>query len=440
MESSDAVVAALSAMRWDGVLRTDTAALTEAADDFGHLVHRPPAAVLRPGSAADVAAALQAGKGFPVVARGMGHCNFGQSQADGGLVLDMSSHALVDSVDENRVTVQAGATWRSVVAATLPRGLVPPVLTDYLGLSVGGTLSVGGIGGTSHRYGLQTDTVLALEVATADGETHTCAPGDDLWDAVLGGQGRHGVITGATIRLVAAPSMVRKHKIRHTNVADLMAAQAALIQDGRFDYVEGQLLPVDGEWQYVLELAAHFDPATPPDDTGLPADRETEDLTYAEFADRLALSEAIFRSTGEWELPHPWWNVFLPERSATGFVDRLVNGHTPDDVGASGLILVYPIFTAPLTTRAVPVPDSPVVYLVGILRTNVPDAVADAIEDNRRWYDEARRAGGVGYQIGTISLTSDDWAAHFGDLWPTWQAWDVRYGVRNPSVVADHGD
>ena len=65
--------------------------------------------------------------------------------------------------------VGAGATWRAVLGATLARGLTPPVLTNYLGLSVGGTLAVGGIGGTSSRYGMQTDNVLALDVVTGDG-------------------------------------------------------------------------------------------------------------------------------------------------------------------------------------------------------------------------------------------------------------------------------
>jgi FAD/FMN-containing dehydrogenase len=53
------------------------------------------------------------------------------------------------------VVVDAGAKWSEVLAATLPQGLTPPVLTDYLELSVGGTLVVGGIGGTTSRYGMQ---------------------------------------------------------------------------------------------------------------------------------------------------------------------------------------------------------------------------------------------------------------------------------------------
>jgi cytokinin dehydrogenase len=81
----------------------------------------------------------------------------------------------VHAVQPDRVAVDAGATWREVIAATLPEGLVPPVLPDYLDLSVGGTLSVGGVGAT-WRSGVVTDHVLELQVVTGRGERVTCSP------------------------------------------------------------------------------------------------------------------------------------------------------------------------------------------------------------------------------------------------------------------------
>src|SRR5262249_38697322 len=44
---------------FDGVLLLDDASRTAAADDFGHLVHRQPIAVLRPGSVNDVVKLVQ---------------------------------------------------------------------------------------------------------------------------------------------------------------------------------------------------------------------------------------------------------------------------------------------------------------------------------------------------------------------------------------------
>ena len=72
--------------------------------------------------------------------------------------------------------VDAGATWSTVVDATLPYGRTPPVLTPYLELSVGGTLAVGGMGGTTSRHGMQTDNVLAMSVLTRGGRPGKLSP------------------------------------------------------------------------------------------------------------------------------------------------------------------------------------------------------------------------------------------------------------------------
>ena len=105
------------------------------------------------------------------------------------------------------VVVDAGATWKNVLDATLKQGLTPPVLTNYLGLSIGGTLAVSGIGGSSSRYGMQTDNVLELDVVTGDGKELTCSAtsNPDIFAGVLAGVGQCAIITRATLGLVLAP-------------------------------------------------------------------------------------------------------------------------------------------------------------------------------------------------------------------------------------------
>lgn len=79
-----------------------------------------------------------------IEARGQGHQPFGQAQVSKGLVIDMRLLRTVRSVSNYRLDIDAGADWRTVLQAALQRGLTPPVLTAYLGLTVGGTLSIGG--------------------------------------------------------------------------------------------------------------------------------------------------------------------------------------------------------------------------------------------------------------------------------------------------------
>ena len=108
-------------------------------------------------------------QGRQFAAQGRRHSVYGRAQARDGLVADMRRLRAVHAVQRDRLAVDAGATWRDVLAATLPQGLIPPVLPDYLDLSVGGTLVVGCVGATSWRSGVVSDHVLELRVVTGRG-------------------------------------------------------------------------------------------------------------------------------------------------------------------------------------------------------------------------------------------------------------------------------
>jgi len=434
----------LAAIRLDGELTAAPEALALAATDFGHIVARRPRAVLRPGSATDIAAVLRfaAERGIPVVARGCGHSGSGQAQARDGIVIDMTRLARIQDAGADRVTVEAGATWANVVRATSGHGRTPPVLTDYLGLSVGGTLSVGGLGGTSHRYGAQTDTVLALEAVTADGRQRRCSATEEpeLFHALLAGLGQCGVITRATVRLVAAPARVRRYKLYCPTARHLIERQRLLLHEHRFDHLQGQILPGEQGWRYLLEAATYYTPPGDPDDqaalTGLTADLDSadiQDLPYWDFADRLADSEVVLRQTGEWWHPHPWSNLLLPDTATDGFLDRVLAGLTPADLGPAGLLLVYPFFTAPLGTPLFRAPNDAVAFLVAALRFAPPDnpeSVGRMITTNRRWYAQARDLGGTSYPASTIPFR--DWRDHYGPAWPALAAAKKRYGATIP--------
>ena len=150
-----------------------------AARDFGAVVSEAPAAVMRPGSAADIARLLgalsSAAPGAPAVAaRGTGHSLHGQAQARGGIVVETRALPRAVEVVARRgdgdggayADVGAGALWVEVLEECLRAGLAPRSWTDYLHLTVGGTLSNGGISGQAFKHGPQISNVLELEVVT----------------------------------------------------------------------------------------------------------------------------------------------------------------------------------------------------------------------------------------------------------------------------------
>lgn len=430
--------------RLDGTLLTDDASLGAAADDYGHIVHREPAAVLRPGSVDDVVAMVRFCNrhGLKVAPRGQGHGTYGQAQVDGGLVVETTPLARIGPVaaHSRTVTVGAGATWSDVTRATLAHGLTPPVLTDYLELSVGGTLSVGGLGGQSHHHGAQVDNVTELRVVTGAGQLVRCSPSRhrDLFEAALAGLGQCAVIVSATLRLVKAPSTVRHYLLPYHDLGTFLADQRLLVTDGRFAYVEGQVVPdADGAFRaYVLE-AVSYDAA--PDDAALLAGLRhdaaavrIENLDYLAFLDRLAASVDALKAAGLWDLAHPWLNLLIPGDKAAAVAGGILGALTPADLGP-GVVLLYPLLRERLRTPLLRAGHDPVPYLLAVLRTTPPDDTAEVgrlLAANRTAFEATRAAGGTQYPVGSIPFGRADWRTHFGSAWPALAAAKRRYDPR----------
>jgi cytokinin dehydrogenase len=120
-----------------GTLLLGDAERQAAADDFGHIVHRMPVAVLRPGSVDDVVKLVRFAnqRGVKVAMRGNGHAMFGQAQVDTGVVIDSSTLNSVRVIDVGgRPAIEAGpgALWGAVLDMAYARKLTPPVTVPPL--------------------------------------------------------------------------------------------------------------------------------------------------------------------------------------------------------------------------------------------------------------------------------------------------------------------
>ncbi|MFI9252081.1 FAD-binding protein [Streptomyces sp. NPDC053069] len=432
-------------------LDTRPQTLRACAQDFGHIVRTTPLGVLRPQSAAEIQDLLECAgpRGIPVSVRGGGHSLYGQGQADGGIVLDLRAMNRVGPVTDGQVTVQAGALWREVLAATLPHGRAPAVLTDYLGAGVGGVLSAGGLGGATHRHGLVADQVLELEVVTGAGEHRVCSPDrdPDLFHAVLAGLGQCAVIVAATLRLVPAPDRVRRYCLYYADLARCLADQRRLAEEQRFTYLEGQARPIgERHWQYMIEAVAPHDGPYPPDDSTLlaglshdPGALEAEDLGYGEFAHRVDTDEEVLRTTGEWLHPHPWLNLLLPHDSAEAVVRAVLADPAFGDLRDTGLVLLYPVLSSRLRAPSFRRPSGEVLYVFALLRTappGSPETVAAMVAANRTAYERARSRGALAYPVNALPLADSDWRDHYGDRWPVFAEAKHRH---DPHLVLARG-
>jgi cytokinin dehydrogenase len=157
-------------------VRTDEQSLLSVSTDYGNLTTSIPAAVLYPSSPNDISCLINfsytSPNPFSISPRGNGHSINGQASAPGGVVINMKSlgygysNRINVSVVNSYVDVGGEQLWIDVLHETLKYGLAPRSWTDYIHLTIGGTLSVGGISGQTFRYGPQIANVLELDVIT----------------------------------------------------------------------------------------------------------------------------------------------------------------------------------------------------------------------------------------------------------------------------------
>lgn len=159
-------------------LRNDSQTIKLASTDYGRIIEEKPYGVFFPVNGSDIAGLIQFMYGSPtpmdIAARGHGHSVQGQSLVENGIVVNMTSLGGLDGRIVVSTTTALGPyadvggeqLWIDVLHATMAKGLTPLSLTDYLRLTVGGTLSNAGIGGQTFRFGPQISNVLELDVVT----------------------------------------------------------------------------------------------------------------------------------------------------------------------------------------------------------------------------------------------------------------------------------
>ncbi len=169
------------------------------------MIDRRPGAICRCQSAEDVIASVRfAGQeGLPVSIRGGGHNVAGHAVGDGGLMIDLSPMRGVRvNPDTRSASVQGGALWGDVDAASQAHGLATPGgLISETGVA-GLTLS-GGVGWLRSAHGLCIDNLLAVDLVTADGSLVRASASEHpyLFWAIRGGGGNFGVVVNFEFRL-----------------------------------------------------------------------------------------------------------------------------------------------------------------------------------------------------------------------------------------------
>ena len=155
--------------------------------------------------------------------------------------IDVSSLTEILAIDRERLTVTAEGqvTMGEPAKATLAEGFLAAVVPEFRKFTVSGLINGEGIQSSSHRYGVFSHTLLAIEILTARGELVTATPDQhpDLFAALPESLGTLGIVVSATLRLVPAKPMVALTYRRFESLDDYVKAFVDAL--GRSDFHEG---------------------------------------------------------------------------------------------------------------------------------------------------------------------------------------------------------
>lgn len=165
---------------------------------FEHTI--TPSVVVRPVSPEDIAATLLFVSKHKVSLgiRSGGHGSIDSHVANDMLLIDMSHFNTTEvlNTDEGLVRIGAGALWHQV-AAELDEYKLGLSSGDTRTVGVGGLATGGGLGWMVRKYGPLVDSIVAVEIVTADGSVINASQHEnaDLFWAVRGGGSNFGVVT-----------------------------------------------------------------------------------------------------------------------------------------------------------------------------------------------------------------------------------------------------
>ncbi|MFF5449523.1 FAD-binding protein [Streptomyces sp. NPDC012888] len=421
------------------VLPADASAFSK---DFGHLFTRQPRAVLTPGSVADIQKVVRFARNnrIPVAVNGQSgtgtedresHSHYGQALVEGGIAIDPKPLGMIHGISRGIADVGAGVTWSTLALRALESGQTLPVYNDFAHLSIGGTLSVGGLGGTSQRYGAQADNVEWLQVVTGTGELVTCSRTTNraLFDAVLVGGGQYAVIVRAGVRLIPAETTARSLEFTYTDRAAFLRDSLAVMRAGVVHDQNGYAEPAPGGgWTYRLALGMFYSAPAQPDVAALQAVLSPEatagptaDMPFRDWLLRFEPNWAALKAAGFWGASKPWLMMFVGLDNTPAYLDTVLGELTATQMGPG------PVRISPMDANAVTRPNFVLprrrtneffeVSLIRFPAPNHPD-VPGLLAQNRRFYDRAVALGAKRYLVGSVpSMTRADWQTHYGTRW-----------------------
>lgn len=152
------------------------------------------------------------------------------------------SHVLHVDAEKKTCLVEPNVPMDRLVEATLKYGLVPPVVMEFPGITVGGGYSGTSGESSSFKHGFFDQTINWVEMVLADGEVVRLSPTEraDLFHGAAGAVGTFGVTTLVELRLQDAKKFVETTYHPVSSMKEAISKSKEFTAEGTtYDYVDG---------------------------------------------------------------------------------------------------------------------------------------------------------------------------------------------------------
>src|SRR5438045_2449207 len=158
-------------------------------------------------------------------------------------IVDTSAMSHVLKVDTERkiALVEPNVPMDALVEATLQHGLIPPVVMEFPGITVGGGFAGTAGESSSFKHGFFNHTIHWVEMVLANGDVVTASDTEkpDLFYGAAGAAGTLGVTTLVELRLQEAKKYVETTYHPVSGMAGAMRKIDEVTGDFGLDYVAG---------------------------------------------------------------------------------------------------------------------------------------------------------------------------------------------------------
>ncbi|KAF2118236.1 hypothetical protein BDV96DRAFT_620203 [Lophiotrema nucula] len=160
-------------------------------------------------------------------------------------VVDISAFSNILEIDkESRVAiVEPNVPMDQLVRATLGHGLIPPVVMEFPGITVGGGFAGSAGESSSFKHGYFDETITEIEMVLASGEVVTASEAEnaDLFKGAAGSIGTLGIVTKLRLKLMPAKRFVKLAYHPFGSLHETIGILRKATEDFTNDYVDGIL-------------------------------------------------------------------------------------------------------------------------------------------------------------------------------------------------------